>query len=492
MQAYDVYRDISDRTGGDIYIGVVGPVRTGKSTFISKLMNLLVLPNLADDHAKERMIDELPQSGQGRSIMTTQPRFVPDQAVRVTVDDKATFNIRMVDCVGYLVDGAVGHLEDEKPRMVRTPWFEYDIPFEQAAEVGTRKVIAEHSTVGVVMTTDGTIADIPRESYVPAEERVVSELKALGKPFVIVLNSAQPDTDAARALCEQLKEKYQSAVLLMDVMRFDKQDMTALLTDLLYEFPIRRINVNISKWVCALSPDHWLLADVMERVRAGTDDMHLMRDYARIADVFAQADYASRVHIDDITLGDGSINMGVAVDEALFYQVLGEECGCEIKDDRHLVSIVKELVNAKTEYDRLEGALNSVRLTGYGVVQPVMEEISLEQPELIQQGNKFGVCLKASAPSLHLIQVDVQTEVSPIIGTEQQSEDFINFLMEEYKTDPARIWETDIFGKSLHEIVKEGLAGKNANIPEDARDKLQETLQRVVNEGDGGMLCILL
>ena len=489
---YDVYRDISKRTGGDIYIGVVGPVRTGKSTFITKLMDLLVLPNIKDENEKTRVTDELPQSGAGKTIMTTQPKFVPGEAIEVNIDDKAKLKIRMVDCVGYLVDGAIGHIENDAPRMVRTPWFDHDIPFEQAAEIGTRKVIDEHATIGVVMTTDGSIAEIPRENYVAAEERVVRELKALGKPFVIVLNSATPEAPATVELGRQLQEKYDTAVLVIDVMNFSKQDMNVLLSDLLYEFPIKQVNLRMSGWLCALRQDHWLLADIIRRVRECVEDMRVMRDYAKIIEVFEGADYIRNLGIESIILADGSMDINLDVKESLFYQVLGEECGYEIKDDSHLVSIIKELVAAKTEYDRIKDALQSVRATGYGIVPPMIDDMSLEEPELVQQGNKFGVRLKASAPSLHIVRVNVETEVSPIVGTEKQSEELINYLMSEFEAKPQEIWSTDIFGKSLHDIVKEGLTNKMTNVPEDARDKIQETLQRMVNEGDGGMLCILL
>lgn len=492
MEAYDVYKDISERTDGDVYLGIVGAVRTGKSTFITKLMDLLVLPRIEDAHEKERITDELPQSGAGRTIMTTQPKFVPSEAVEVNIDDSAHLRIRMVDCVGYMIPGAIGQNEDGEARMVRTPWYDYDIPFEQAAEIGTRKVIADHATIGIVMTTDGTIADIPRENYVAAEERVVKELKELGKPFVIILNSATPEAPEAKALCEQLREKYDASVLLMNVLQFTREDMNQLLSDILYEFPVRQVNFNISSWLCALNQDHWLLSDVLARLSEASEDVRVMRDYSRLTDCFDGADYIKRIQVDSIALGEGCIEIGVDIKQALFYQVLGEECGCEIEGDSHLVEIVRELVRAKAEYDHLENAMQQVKSQGYGIVSPELSELSLEEPELVQQGNKFGVRLKASAPSLHIIRVDVETEVSPIVGTESQSKELIDYLMEEFKTDPAQIWSTDIFGKPLSDIVREGLNNKINSVPDDAREKLQETLQRMVNEGDGGMLCILL
>ncbi len=455
MENFNVYQDIEARTNGEIYIGVVGPVRTGKSTFITKMMELLVLPNISDENEKVRVTDELPQSGAGRSIMTTQPRFVPGEAIEISLDDKAKMHVRMVDCVGYLIPGAIGQEEDDAPRMVKTPWFDHDIPFEQAAEIGTQKVIDEHATVGIVMTTDGSITDLPREAYVEAEERAVSELQKIGKPFIIVLNSANPETSAAEELREQLQEKYGVSVALINAL------------------------------------DHWLLSDVLEKLGAASEGAAAMKDFAALTVPFEDADYVDKIAIQDIQLGDGQINIELEVKRDLFYQILGEECGQEIKDDSHLVEVVKALVGAKQQYDKIESAMHEVQSRGYGVVQPVLSEMRLEKPELMQQGNKFGVRLRASAPSMHLVQVDVETEVSPIVGTEEQSQDFLNHLLEEYDKGEA-IWQTDIFGKSLYDIIREGLSGKMGNLPEDAREKMQETLSRMVNEGDGGMLCILL
>lgn len=412
MEAFDIYKDIASRTGGDIYIGVVGPVRTGKSTFITQMMEKLVLPNIDDVNTKERVTDELPQSGSGRTIMTTQPKFVPGQAVTINIDDKASFRIRMVDCVGYLIDGAMGHEEQGAARMVRTPWFDYDIPFEQAAEIGTKKVIDEHATIGIVMTTDGSIADIPRENYVTAEERVVMELKALGKPFIIVLNSSKPESAQAKALQEELQGKYNAPVLLMNVMNFSLGEMNQMLADLLYEFPIKQINVGVSGWVCALGADHWLLSDIISKIKDGTNKMAVMRDFSDIEKVFGDSDYIKEAGVESIYLGSGTINLSVEIEGSLFYKVLGEECGYVIRDDSHLVKLVKELASSKHEYDRVASALKSVRSTGYGIVPPEMTELALEEPEIVQQAGKFGVRLKASAPSLHIIKVDVQTEVS--------------------------------------------------------------------------------
>ena len=402
MDRTDLYKDIAQRTNGEVYIGVVGPVRTGKSTFIKRFMDLMVLPDVADSNERRRMNDELPQSGSGRTIMTTQPKFVPNEAVSIQLDGKIELRIRMVDCVGYLVEGAMGHTENDEPRMVRTPWFDYDIPFEQAAEIGTQRVIQDHSAIGVVVTTDGTISDIPRENYVKSEERVVRELQELGKPFVIVLNSQDPSSDYAKGLAATLQSKYKTAVLLADVMHFSKDDVSQLFTDLLYEFPIKQVNMNVSGWVCALDRDHWLLSDVLAHIADGAEKMNVMRDYSIMTEQFAGADYIKRLGIEKIDLSDGTMDIAVEMKDELFYKVLGEECGVEIKNDSHLVSIVKEFVSAKTEYDRIAGAIQDVKRTGYGIVPPLMDELSLEEPEMVEQGNKFGVKLKASAPSLHL------------------------------------------------------------------------------------------
>jgi len=492
MQNFNLYKDISERTGGDIYIGVVGPVRTGKSTFIKRFMDMLVLPNLDDTHEKERVVDELPQSSAGKTIMTTQPKFVPNEAVKIRINDEAEMKVRMVDSVGYMVDGAMGHLENNVPRMVTTPWFDHDIPFEEAAETGTRKVITDHSTIGIVMTTDGSITEIPRSNYIQAEERVVRELSELGKPFIIILNSANPQSEDTVRLRKSMEDKYGVPVVLMDIMRLSETDINAMLENLLYEFPIREINLDMPGWARALSPDHWLMDEVLKGVTGTMGHIEKVRDYHGLVDMLKTLEDVREAGDVNIQLGEGSIYIRIDFPEELFYKILGDECGYPIEDDFHLVSIVKGLVGAKKEYDRLASALDSARKTGYGLVPPMMDEMSLEEPEMVRQGGRFGVRLKASAPSLHLIRVDIQTEVSPIVGSEKQSEDLVNYLMSEFENDPAKIWNTDIFGKSLHELVKEGLSGKLSHMPEDARMKIQETLQRIINEGSGGLICILL
>jgi len=492
MDKFDIYRDIAERTDGDIYIGVVGPVRTGKSTLIKKFMDLMVFPNMEDDYKKQRARDEMPQSGAGRTIMTTQPKFVPNEAVEITIRENANFNIRMVDCVGYLVKGAMGHMEGDTPRMVRTPWFDYDIPFEEAAELGTRKVITEHSTIGLVVTTDGSIIDIPRSNYIEAEERVVRELKELNKPFIIILNSRRPNSDEVQGMREALEEKYDVPVLALDVLNMNEEDVNNILASVLFEFPLTEIYIDVPKWVQSLEDDHWLVKHILESVKTSADDIFRVRDVDRISGVFADSEYVDKPNVENINLGNGKVTIKMDTKPGMFYKVLGEACGYEIEGEHQLIGLMREFAHAKKEYDRVAKALEDVRTTGYGMVPPVMEEMVLEEPEIVKQGSRFGVRLKASAPSLHFIKVDIQTEVSPIVGTEKQSEELVKYLLEEFENDTAKIWETNIFGKSLHELVKEGLSNKLMRMPEDAQFKIQETLQRIINDGSGGLICIIL
>jgi stage IV sporulation protein A len=492
MERYDLYRNIAELTQGDIYIGVVGPVRTGKSTFIKKFMDALVLPNIADGYNRERIVDEMPQSGAGKMIMTTQPRFVPNEAVGIRLMEGAEVSVRMVDCVGYMVKGAAGHLEDDMPRMVRTPWHNEDIPFEQAAEIGTRKVITDHSTIGIVVTTDGSICDIPRSSYLEAEERVIDELKELNKPFVIILNSATPEEKESIKLRETLQQRYEIPVLLIDVMSLSVDEIQNILESVLYEFPVKCINFSIPQWLNALPEDHSLINEMLGEIREHMDPVVKMKDYQLLLECFEEQESILPPKLEALHFGKGEINYTIPLDGELFYKMLGEQCGCEIRDDRHLFTTMRELVSAKSEYSRVADALDSVRRLGYGIVQPDMKELALQEPEIIRQGNRFGVKLKASAPSLHLVKVDIETAVSPIVGSERESEELVQYMMREFEQKPQAIWETDIFGKSLHELVCEGLSNKLHRMPEDVQGKMQETLQKIVNEGSGGLVCILL
>ena len=491
-QTFDLYRDIAERTDGDVYIGVVGPVRTGKSTLIRRMMEKLVLETMVPGPRRDRISDELPQSGSGKTIMTTQPKFVPGEAISVSLSEQAAVRIRMVDSVGYLVDGALGTEEDGSSRMVHTPWYDYDIPFEQAAEIGTRKVIADHATIGLVLTTDGSISDIPRESYEAPEERVIGELKALGKPFVVVLNSRTPENRETEALRQRLEERYSVPVMALNVMEMDQQDILSVFEQVLFQFPLREIRIQVPEWLDALDNDHWLVKHVLDSVRSGAEAVSLMRDHQRFAETFANSPYSDGLKNDGIDLGQGQITYELPLKNGLFNRVLGEECGTEIRGDAHLLSLMKELVSAKTEYDHVAEALRSVRETGYGLVTPAMSELTLQEPEIVQQGSRFGVRLKANAPSLHMIRVDIETEVSPVVGTEKQSEELVRYLMEEFENDPQKIWNTNFFGKSLHELVREGLSNKLMRMPSDAQEKVQETLSKMINEGNGGMICILL
>lgn len=492
MDQTKLYQDIAGRCDGDIYLGVVGPVRTGKSTFIKRFMELLVLPNMRGEANRERAVDELPQSGAGRTIMTTQPKFIPNEAVEVVLRDSASAKVRLVDCVGYLIPGVLGLSEGEETRMVRTPWFDHDIPFEEAAEIGTRKVIQEHSTIGVVVTTDGSIVDMPRSAYAEAEERVIRELKALGKPFIIVLNCKMPDSPDAQRLKDALTEKHGVPVHAVDVLGMQLDDVNELLESVLFEFPLREIRVHAPSWLTSLADDHWLGQSVSESVASAASAMHRVRDHVKLKLALEENEYTEDVLPGEINLNDGTMEYRLTMKDGLFYRVLGEASGQEIEGEEHLFELMKELVKAKREYDRVADALNSVRTTGYGMVAPAMEELELQEPEMVKQGSHFGVRLKASAPSLHMIRVDIQTEVSPIVGTEKQSAELVQYLMSEFENNREGIWDTEIFGKSLNDLVREGLSSKLMRMPEDVRGKIQESLQKIINEGSGGMICILL
>lgn len=492
MERADIFKDIAERTGGDIYIGVVGPVRTGKSTFIKRFMEQVVIPNIANEYDRARAIDEMPQSAAGRTIMTTEPKFVPNQAVTVHVAEGLDINVRLVDCVGYTVEGAKGYEDEHGPRMINTPWFDEPIPFHEAAEIGTRKVIQEHSTLGVVITTDGTITDIPREAYVEAEERVVAELKEVGKPFILIINSTRPRSEETQLLRDELAEKYDIPVLAMSVDTMDEEDILYVLKEVLFEFPVHEVNVNLPSWVMVLDEDHWLRKSYEEAVRETVKDIRRLRDVDRVVSLFHNYEFVARAALADMNMGQGIAEIDLHAPDELYDKILMEIVGVEIKGKDHLLKLMKEFAHAKREYDQIAEALHMVRTTGYGIAPPSLEEMRLDEPEIIRHGSRFGVRLKATAPSIHMIKVEVESEFAPIIGTEKQSEELVHYLMRDFEDDRQSIWNSEIFGRSLHSIVREGIQAKLTMMPENARYKLKETLERIINEGSGGLIAILL
>ncbi|NMM65625.1 stage IV sporulation protein A [Clostridium sp. P21] len=492
MENFDIYKDIAERTQGDIYVGVVGPVRTGKSTFIKRFMELMVLPNIENSYKKERAKDELPQSSSGKSIHTTEPKFVPNEAVEINLDENTKFKVRMVDCVGYIVKSALGYMEGEEAKMVTTPWYDYEIPFEEAAEIGTKKVINEHSTIGLLVTTDGSITGINRDDYVEAEERVVNELKSINKPFIIVLNSEKPYDPDTITIKKSLEEKYDVPVQTMDVLNMKQEDITNIFQRILREFPIKEINIDMPEWIEKLDSNHWLKVDFINVVKDMCKNIYKVRDINRSMDGLKDVEFIGRSDVNEINMGEGTSRVTINPKEDLFYRILSEVCGNEIIGESDLLRAVQEMHEAKTEYDKISDALRDVRETGYGLVAPQLSEMKLEEPEIVKQGNRSGVKLKASAPSLHFIRADIETEVSPIIGTERESEQMIKSLLEQFESDPSKIWQSNMFGKSLEILVKEGLQNKLYKMPEDVQIKIQKTLQKIINEGNGGLICIIL
>ncbi|WP_066193191.1 stage IV sporulation protein A [Gracilibacillus timonensis] len=492
MERVDIFKDISKRTNGDIYLGIVGAVRTGKSTFIKKFMEKMVLPNMADESDRLRAQDELPQSAAGKTIMTTEPKFVPNQAVALQVEEGLEVNVRLVDCVGYTVNGAQGFEDENGPRMIHTPWYEEPIPFHDAAEIGTRKVIQEHSTMGIVVTTDGTIGEIPRSEYVEAEERIVTELKEVGKPFIMVINSVQPFNQETELLRQELVEKHDIPVLSMSVESMTEHDINNVLREVLYEFPVLEVNVNMPSWVLVLDESHWLRQNYQTAIENTIKDIKRLRDVDQVIGHFDQYEYIQQASLVGIEMGEGIADIDLHAPNELYDQVLKEIVGEEIRGKDHLLELMQEFTNAKRQYDQVSDALNMVRQTGYGVAAPALTDMALEEPEIIRQGSRFGVRLKAVAPSIHMIKVDVESEFAPIIGTEKQSEELVRYLMQDFEEDPLSIWQSDIFGRSLSSIVREGIQAKISLMPENARFKLKETLERIINEGSGGLIAIIL
>ncbi len=493
MKRDSIYKDISSRTNGDIYIGVVGPVRTGKSTFIKNFMEMFVIPNIENEYRQDRAKDELPQSASGKTIMTTEPKFVPNESVDITLANNVHMKTRLVDCVGYLVDSAVGHMEDDMPRMVKTPWYDDAIPFAKAAEIGTKKVITDHSTIGLVVTTDGTITDIDRRDYVEAENKVIHELKEINKPFVVLLNSVHPENQETRDLALELSKKHSVQVIPVDIANLSEKDLGEIFERVLDEFPITEIGFRLPDWFNILDFDNWLKQDIINIVKNNFNNDYSIRQINELIEKLKQDnDLFESINVEEAKMEDGSIKIQMNVNPKLFYKVLSEVSNFNVNSDGDIFKLMKEFATTKMEYDKISMALEEVRVKGYGIVTPQIDELTLEEPEIVKQGNKYGVKLKASAPSIHMIRADIETEVSPIVGSEKQSEDLVKYLLSEFENDPKQIWQSNIFGKSLHELVNEGLHNKLYRMPDEAQMKLQETLQRIINEGSGGLICIIL
>ena len=489
----NIYSDIALRTQGDIYLGIVGPVRTGKSTFIKKFMDYFVLPKIDNPYKRERAADEMPQSAEGRTIMTTEPKFIPNEAVKIALDkNNSFFNVRLIDCVGYIIPGAIGYMEENAPRMVKTPWSDDAIPFNDAAEYGTKKVINEHSTIGLVITTDGSITGIPRSDYIEAEGRVIEELKAIGKPFIVLLNSVNPESDEAISIAESIKKLHDVSVKRINCAKMTEKDILSVLESVLYEFPVAEIGIDIPAWIDALSPDHKLKNKLYSRIRETVYDIQRISQINKLSEALSSEEFVSSAFVDKIDLGTGCINIKATFDESLYYGIIKETTGFDIDSEEKLLRLLINLSAMEKEYSRIKYALHKVMETGYGVVNPAPDELSLEEPEIIRQGGKYGVRLSASAPSIHMMRADIKTELSPIVGTERESEELVHYLLEEFESDPIKLWESKLFGKSLHELVTEELNNKLSRMPDDARDKMRETLERIINEGSGGLICIIL
>ena len=491
MEQFSVYKDIKARTGGEIYLGVVGPVRTGKSTFIKRFMELLVLPAMEDEHLKNQTRDELPQSSGGKTIMTTEPKFIPKEAAKLKLDDGIEAKVRLIDCVGFMVDGAAGHIENQQERLVKTPWYEYQIPFTKAAEIGTRKVITDHSTIGVVVTTDGTIGDLKREAYIPAEEKTVEELKAIGKPFLVLLNSTRPYSEETENLAKEMEKKYDVTVLPVNCEQLKKEDIFRILERILKEFPVTQLNFFIPKWLEILSSDHWLKAGVIQTVKELLGKVTQMKDITEsLLDVVT--DTIRGMKADRMDLSDGTVSVNVDVNDSYYYQILSDYVGLPIEGEYQLMQTLSSLAKMKQEYEKVQNAISQVRLRGYGVVTPERSEILLDEPQVIRHGNKYGVKMKAEAPSINMIKAHIETEIAPIVGSQQQAEDLISYIKQNAKESDDGIWNTNIFGKSIQQIVEDGIQAKVSQVTEDCQMKLQDTLQKIINDRNGGMICIII
>lgn len=488
----NIYSDMASRTGGDVYIGVVGPVRSGKSTFIKRFMETLVVPNIKDEASRKRAIDELPQSASGKTVMTTEPKFIPDTAVSVEIGDGVTCRAKMIDCVGYIAEGALGGEENGEPRMVHTPWSEEPMPFEDAAELGTRKVICEHSTLGLVVTTDGTVGELPRESYVEAEKRVIDELIAMKKPFAVVLNTLDPQALSAVELAESMEKDYGVPVIPVSCIRLTEEDILRILEKVLLQFPVKEIAVNIPAWINSLDTEHWLKKLIYSKLLCCAEAVERVGDIKDAFSAMSELEYVKSAKLCGMDLGTGTAKLDILLGDGLLYKVVSEKTGCDISGEESLIREMTELCEIRRKYIKVKDALDSVYSTGYGIVTPDVDDLRLEEPQIVQKSGGYGVKLRASAPSVHMIMAQIETEVSPIVGTEKQSEELVKYLLKEFEEDPKKIWESNIFGKNLHELVNEGLHAKLAHMPEESRMKLSDTLQRIINEGSGGLICIIL
>jgi stage IV sporulation protein A len=488
---FDVYNDIQARTGGEIYIGVVGPVRTGKSTFIKRFMDLLVIPGIEDVHSRERAIDELPQAAAGRTIMTTEPKFIPKEAAEIAFGDDTKVKIRLIDCVGYMVDGAAGHIENQHERMVRTPWYDYEIPFTQAAEIGTKKVINDHSTIGIVVTSDGSFGELQRENYRVPEERTITELKQLGKPFIVLLNTNKPHSTETIRIAEDMSQEYDVPVMPVNAEQLKKDDITKIMENILSVFPITEIDFYMPKWAEMLPADHWLKVDLIKAVKEVFQNMTQVKD-ARLQNFDTDSQYVKRFKVDNINMEDGSVQVNVEFDDMYYYQILSDLIGVPITGEYQLISTLKELASKKTEFEKVSYATDQVKAKGYGIVTPLKSEISIDEPEIMKHGNKFGVKIKATAPSIHMIKADIHTEVAPIVGSEEQAKDLIEYINANAKENPDGIWDTNIFGKSVRQLVDDGINSKINKLTDESQIKLQETMQRIINDSNGGLVCIII
>lgn len=488
----EIYNDIAQRTDGAVYIGVVGPVRTGKSSFIKQFMERFVIPRIDSDYRRERAVDELPQSAGGRTIMTTEPKFIPEEAVDISLEGGTSMSVRLIDCVGYIIPSAAGYIENDAPRMVMTPWFDSEVPFNMAAEVGTRKVITEHSTVGLVITADGSFTDLPREEYEECEERVIEELREINKPFAVLLNSVYPESEEVCELAKKLSEKYSVSVIPVNCLELDEEGITKIMEQVLYSFPVMEIGIELPGWINTLAKDHWLRSSVYSQIRSAASGLNTLRDVRSFAEAVGRNEYIERCTVVSADPAKGSAVIAAETDSSLFFKIIGEAAGLNVESESDLLPQILELTRMRERYRKFAQALSDVEETGYGIVMPSIDELTLEKPQVIKQGGKYGIRLRAQAPSIHIMKATINTELAPIVGSEQQSEDLVMYMMNDFENSPEKIWDSNLFGKSLHELVNEGLHRKLSKLTPNARSKLGETIERMINEGCSGLICFIL